>query len=474
MKGKLEKIKISLRMSQEYVDEKMEQIESWMKQIDDGELYLNTDGYEDYSDGYWDSEWITEYYDNKGIGDKLSFSIQFARDCVDDRRYQEANTIYEWLWEMCVCGEEEYDDPVDLEMLIEKEIVHTDIKQLVLLTLYADYQVQEAANRAQDIYLYFSMYPFQKIHVEEMFHVGPENLNETEQFWKDWIALLKTKRGEVEGRLLKEAVLLNEGIEGLIKMADENCQIHPSLYLTAMKEFEKNHDYDQIEKIGERALGKIDNGLVIRSRTALKAAYASSCLKHTEKMMMFCWEAFRSDSTSRNFLRLFGMEEMAKQYGMRGKEILVAGIKGNPGEYVRNEELRQNVIGDCEYYMLSFYTGDFEAVRQASKNPKGSLGWSAGFTHYGIRLILLYLYQKPLPSKAAAAVAGYVGFRDDGDEGQMLFFENEIARESNGHKISTFWNYFKRWKQYFPMETEEQKKILHGRRRSCVPERMQL
>lgn len=73
---------------------------------------------------------------------------------------------------MCVWGEDEYADPVDIEMLIEKEIVHTDIKQLALLTLYTDYQVQEADNRAQDIYLYFSLYPFQKLHIEEMFSVG--------------------------------------------------------------------------------------------------------------------------------------------------------------------------------------------------------------------------------------------------------------------------------------------------------------
>lgn len=141
---------------------------------------------------------------------------------------------------MSVCGEEEYDDPVDLEMLIEKEIVHTDIKQLALLTLYADYQVQEADNRAQDIYLYFSMYLFQKIHIEEMFRVGRENLTGTEQFWKDWIALLKTKCGEAEGRLLQE--------------------------------YDKKHDYLQIERTGERALEKIDSRLIIRSRTALKVS----------------------------------------------------------------------------------------------------------------------------------------------------------------------------------------------------------
>ena len=42
------------RMSQEFVDEKMSQIKTWMQQIDDGEICLDVEEYEDYSDSYWD------------------------------------------------------------------------------------------------------------------------------------------------------------------------------------------------------------------------------------------------------------------------------------------------------------------------------------------------------------------------------------------------------------------------------------
>ena len=81
---------LQVRMSDDLVNEKMTQIRKWKNQIDEGELYLDTEEYEDYSDGYWHSDWVTEYYDNQGIGDKIQYMIQFAEDCVDDRRYQEA------------------------------------------------------------------------------------------------------------------------------------------------------------------------------------------------------------------------------------------------------------------------------------------------------------------------------------------------------------------------------------------------
>ncbi len=41
------------RLPQDLVDKKMQQINEWMEQIENGELCFEADGYEDYSDGYW-------------------------------------------------------------------------------------------------------------------------------------------------------------------------------------------------------------------------------------------------------------------------------------------------------------------------------------------------------------------------------------------------------------------------------------
>ena len=453
----------TVRMSQEFVDEKMRQLKIWMNQIDEGELTLDVEEYEDYSEDYWDRDWVTEYYDNQGIGDKILYAIQLAKDCVDDCRYQEANLIYEWLWVMEVCAESEYSeecDPADLQDLTEHDIIRTDLKQLALLTLYAAYQVLDADRRAENLYLYFSHRAFQDLHLEDMLQVGREELAETARFWEDWITLLKNEEGDVEARLLQEAILYQGGVERLVAVAEEVCNLHPSLYLAAMEAYYKRHEYEQIEKIAETALVKIDKRLKIRGDIALKAAYAASCLSHDEQMMRFCWECFYSDSTIRNYLRLFGTKEMAQQYGMRGKEVLFSGLKGEERYQIRKKELCQNQIGKWDYYELCFYTGDFGTAKQASKNPSGSLGWSSSFIDRGIRLFLLYLYEDPQPSKAASSVAQQVGFVDDPLSYASMHFESAVAEESRARKVSIFWNYFQRWKQYFPMEQNERKKYL--------------
>ena len=79
---------------------------------------------------------------------------------------------------------------------------------------------------------------------------------------------------------------------------------------------------------------------------------------------------------------MFGTEKMANLYGQRGTVLL----NKTDDEYL--------------YYMLCFYTGDFETVGRASINPQGSLGWRTFFIQYGLRAIgylRLVLYTKKNP-----------------------------------------------------------------------------
>ena len=448
------------RISRELVDEKMKQIREWQSLIDEGDLLLNVEEYEDDSSGYWEADWVTEYYDHLGIGDKIMYMIRFAEDCVEDRYYPEASEIYGWLWEMSVATDEEVEAVVDLAELEDHQLIHMDIERLALLTLYADYQTLPPEKRAEDLYRYFSIYIFSKLHMEDMFHVGRENLQDTGRFWSDWIGLLKGKSGDVETRLLKEAALYCEGTEGLLKIAEETVSLHPSLYRDVLDEYEKGHFYEKIEETGKNALERMDKDLIVRGEIALRAAAAASYLGHEEEMMRFCWECFRSNSTDENYLRLFGTDEMARKYGMRGREVLSGRLKGNLENSWRQTELRRNILSESDYYRLSFYAGDFDKVKTASKNPKGSLGWSFSFIRVGLRLFLLYLYGEPLPSKAAKSIAANVGFPDKSSQGRRMGFERVIEEECSKYKVSEFWNYFQRWKRYYPMEETRRRSYL--------------
>ncbi len=83
---------------------------------------------------------------------------------------------------------------------------------------------------------------------------------------------------------------------------------------------------------------------------------------------------------------------------------------------------------------MKFYTGDFAEAKKASRNPKGSLGWSGSFIRYGIRLFFLYLYDGPLSSMAASSLADNIGFADGQGFDYLLDFEREIIEVAGGYR----------------------------------------
>ncbi len=450
------------RLPQDLVDKKMQQINEWMEKIENGELCLEADGYEDYSDGYWGVEnWVWEYYDKDDIAGKILIALEFATDCICDFRYEEALTIYDLILDMEVEVENEWENfQMSLEEMVKEELLHVDLKQIAIMTLYADYQVREKEERAEDMYAYFAYPIFKEIHIEDIFRVGRQELTETDDFWQDWIALLKKKSGKVETRLLREAILYYNGTDGLAQIAEENSKLHPSLSLTVLEEYEKYHKYEEMEKFGNRALKNISSDLLIREKIALKTAFASDCLGNMENIRKCCYEAFYSNSNVKNYLRLFGEDEMANIYRKKGKAVLKFWRKMDFIRQENNTELQQNAIDNFTYYELCFYFGDFETVKEQCKNPKGSLGWSGEFIRTGIKLFLVYLYNAKKTSKAIEVLANDISFGEVKDKNNLLSFEKAMEAKCRQEKVSVFWNYFQNWKKYYPMEKEKQEEYI--------------
>ncbi|SFG92663.1 hypothetical protein SAMN05660649_03161 [Desulfotomaculum arcticum] len=299
------------------VKEKLNDIKRIFTKIENGELCLSAQGYEDYSNGYWSSEWIWEYEDNEGIGRIIEDAVLFAHDCMNDCRYEETVTIFKLVMDTQIFVEDEDGGDsfeLSLEEMVDEKLVGVNLKVLALDVLYSNYQLQTAAQRASVLYSYFTYPYFKEIHIEDIFSIGREELRGTDIFLQLWIDFLMQQSGEVSARLLKEGSLYYKGTEGLLEMARKGYKEHPSVYLAALLEYEKTHNYEKMKEIGKEALDRIESDLKIRGEIALKTAQASSCLNDSE-FMKECWyEAFYSNSTIPNYLRLFTDGEVIREY----------------------------------------------------------------------------------------------------------------------------------------------------------------
>lgn len=435
------------RMSQQFVDEKMEQIQNIFRDIEEEELYLEANGYEDYSMGYWDSEWIWEYEDSMRIGSKLTFAADFAEDCIKDKRYKEALAVLEQILEINVTAMTEM-DPITLDLidLNEEGIINFNLTRFALNILYAKYQISAPEKRAADLYTYFTYSVFRDIHMEDILERGREELKGLDRFWNDWISLLETKQGNTESRLLREAAFCYGGEDGLAQVARRNFKTHPSISLAVMEEYQKSHSYEEMLDFAPKALEEIDRNLKIRGQIAEKAALAASYEERRDDVRRFCYEAFCSNKDVRSYLRLFGEREMADTYGNKADEDIKSAKIKSANQYENNS--------------LQFYAGEFKRIKEKCKNPPNSLGWTGKFIRTGINLFLVYLYEGIKPGKAVNAIAGQIGFSDMANKDDYLTFETEIYQECTLHKVSIFWNYFQRWKQHTYMEQKEKEKYL--------------
>lgn len=159
--------------------------------IESGDLYLSASGYEDYSNGYWASDWIWEYEDTDGIGNIIEDAVLFAHDCINDRRYEEALSVFNLVRDTQISVIDEGGDSFELNLdkLVEEKLAGIKLRVFALDVLYTVYQLQPTDRRAVSLYSYFSYPYFRGIHIEDIFSIGIEELKDTDIFWQTWISV---------------------------------------------------------------------------------------------------------------------------------------------------------------------------------------------------------------------------------------------------------------------------------------------
>jgi len=103
-------------MSDEKVNNKLIEISSIFEKIENCELCLSAQGYEDYTYGYWESDWIWEYEDNEGIGRIIEDAAMFAHDCMNDFRYVEAVSVFNLIMNTTVYADDDSGDLIELSL----------------------------------------------------------------------------------------------------------------------------------------------------------------------------------------------------------------------------------------------------------------------------------------------------------------------------------------------------------------------
>lgn len=360
--------------------------------------------------------------------------------------YEEGCSLAEMLSGIEVQDEGEYSDcmgtALDMRELDIHNLLQHDFNQFCKDSLYLVYKGNEMEYRVDEFYRMMNNLDCWYLSLEDVMQNGQEELDRFVEFLDLWIEYLDSRQGRHVNRLIQEAQLLMNNEEKELENARKYADQYPSLYEQYLMNHYKAGEEQKFFEIGWKALSEVPVNSEERSQIALLTAEYALGIHRTDEAEQ-CWvEAFRSQKSPVNYLRIFNESRDYSRYEKEIKEICASMSRTESGSY----------------YTILFLNGMFQGVLKSGMNVKKPLGWSHTFMKKGLRLFLLYLYRgrDELPAGLRRMCVGVVS---------DLAFSKETYCQ--GLKVSKgeddcnlFWNCFCKWKERNEMPKEEQSEVM--------------
>jgi hypothetical protein len=417
------KILNSLDKKQEFnpIIYEKDKIEKWCEKVEEGDIYFECSGYEEYSESYWDSDYVYDYYDPFGIIDELDKAFQVAEDLLLQKEYKESQMLNNRLLNLAFfVSDRDNEDWNKLEFgeVLDKILTTFNYKRIVLNLMYATYQATKGKERTESLYRYLTWDMCKNTKIEEIFSIGPEELKRIDYFMEEWISFLTDMDGDRAGELLLEACLCQGGANRLCEIARTKYLKHPVLFKYACEYFLNENKYAECEKIGIEAISVLPENLIIRGEIADLTAVAAVNLKHPD-IVGKCYEAaFYSKSTLNSYLRLFELPNYndIKKEAARYIETLPEGFTGYYNN--KNKQMMVNSLSKDLKDIIKFFNGEFDYIYDKYRNDKSTLGWSTEFKGVVVPLFILLLNKVKRLTKAKKklidGITRRLGYTDDG------------------------------------------------------------
>lgn len=444
-------------------DSRKAQILKNLDMINEGSVAISSEYNEEYDDWYGeDDEFI--FHDDCGIADMIGEAVDFVRDCMDEEDYQSAYEVGMALLDVDISVTGDYtdygDDTVSLDMLEEEEFLSFDLEGLLLDLLYVAYILAPPKKRPEELLQIMSRSTVGEISLEQLIQHAPDDLPEFDAFLDAWIRFLGSRNGDM--KLLLEAFRMEKDGAKQRKYAAEFADTHPALYEELLANLSIKMKDEERLALGEEAIGKIPEQYLTRSRIAVYAAGCAGNLGMQEKKEELLFEAFRSDTSPLNYLRL--CLQCADPLDCRAKmKTIIDDFEKQKSDYDlarvfwQDAETAKNRPAKNEVLLLHFLDGDFNYVLSKGMNVKEGIGWSSTFMKQGLSCFLLYLYKSDRLFQGMNAMASSCA--------ELFYFKVEEADISGVYpkgagQVDAFWKCFKKWKEMTPRSQEEEDKII--------------
>lgn len=289
----------------------------------------------EYTDGWgWDHElrderaWGDEswVYEVDGLFEKIDNLYEMGNCSLARKAYEQLSGIYRGAVEDGQLAGYGHD-----------EMLRSDLEEITLRYLRCIYLTERPASRPAALFgAISSTYYNISLTLDGIINVSLEDLPDLDRFGRDWTTYLKKRKGDaLATRLLKEAIGLFQGIEGLEALARDHGREYPGAFVEWLEALRKKRLYDDMVRAAKLGLEALPDSLAIRARIADYLYAAGRELKQENLLIPALKEALHSSPSLARLLNLLDSAESQEQRITLIDEALsrfgqIQGRKGSP------------------------------------------------------------------------------------------------------------------------------------------------
>ena len=428
------------------------QVTEFLDAVNQGDFKLGSEiDYQYSNDWNWDNdEYEFIFSDPENILPKINKAIELLHRCIDLEAYKDGTELAGILFRLTVGVEGDYEDyegtPLQIEDLFNEELLDGTYDNFVQDALYLIYNGNKLTDRPSCLYNFIQNLQYVDVKLEYIMQLGDGDLPEFDEFLPLWIEYLGIQDGPVADNLLAEA--LSMGSEDQYLEAARNfSDTHPELYKNILRNGMSEKDDTGMMQIGLEALVKIRKMSVLRGEIALLTADYANKLKDTEASER-CWlEAFRSDPSVENYLRIRFLSRDYDRDAARVKTIYEEFYKKKDPDGSISSDLRYK-----KYCAILFFEKRFEETMRFGLCVQNSLGWTYTFMKEGLALFFILLFrEKYIPSGIYAMYSNVLSWMNFSVEK----FLNGTVFANDSEPEKKFWQLFEFWKSGVDFSAED-------------------
>lgn len=437
-----------------------------LEEIAQGERYLGSEIDWEQPVGWYDDYVDFVFSDREKVLSDINDALRLIDKCIDCELYDVGYELAERLACLNVSVTGDYCDYSDalmnLEGLQSYDLIDKSHTELTTKILYLTYKASDMMERPVKIYEMMQRLSSFRHDLMTVLREGDEVVSDFADFSPLWLTYLASLDEERADSLLGEGLGLVDDVKFLYSLAHEFGLKHPRLYKDLLDKLKTADDRELMLTVGTEAVDRLPVNYVVRSDIALLTAEIVATSGRLDQAERFWFEAFQSDSSIVNYLRLRFSSRDYSHYADRVHAAYERVYRANKElchncvNYDRRRVIiHKNSICTSTYVCLLLLEHKFEEAFNLLL-PKFPAQSSFNVTEI-IPLALLFFFQgSELDSGLSAMLSRVISLT----RFSVSAFNAGGAEEAKGTDAEVLWNLISRCKAAAEISEAERKRWL--------------